>query len=153
MPSLDRWEIPLRSFNGDPPDSAVVTYWNEQILKPGGKREVGFSYGLGSLSISNGRLGVSVGGSFTPGGSMTVVALVNNPAKGETLTLKLPPTLSLIGDSKATQEVPVPAGAAQQSPVTWHIQAEREGTFTIEVQSSSNISQKKSITIKTKTLW
>jgi hypothetical protein len=153
---LERWEIPLYPFDGAPePDSAIVIYWNEQPLKPSAKRQVGFTYGLGSLSISNGRLGVSVGGSFTPGGSLTVVALVNNPIPGETLTLKLPLDLKLASGSKATQDVPpVPEGAAaQQAPVTWHIQAEREGTFTVEVQSSANIAQKKSITIKTKTLW
>jgi hypothetical protein len=130
-------------------------YWNEQVLKAGAKREVGFSYGLGSLSVSsNKHLGISVGGSFTPGGSMTVVALVNEPTKGETLELKLPPGLKLLSDS-AKQTVPVvPEGVqAQQSPVTWHIQAEREGTFTIEIQSSTNVTQKKSITVKTKTLW
>jgi predicted secreted protein len=153
---LDRWDIPLRPFNGGPePDSAVVMYWNEQALKAGAKREVGFSYGLGSLSVSsNKHLGISVGGSFTPGGSMTVVALVNEPAKGETLELKLPLGLKLLSDS-AKQTVPgVPEGAqAQQSPVTWHIQAEREGTFTIEILSSTNVTQKKSITIKTKTIW
>jgi hypothetical protein len=149
---LDRWVIPLRPFDGD---SAVVMYWQEQALKPGAKREVGFSYGLGGLSISsNGRLGVSVGGSFTPGGSLTVVALVNSPVKGETLELKLPPGLKLVGDSQKQSVPAVPEGAqAQQSPVTWHIQAEREGTFTIEIHSSSNVTQKKSITIKTKTLW
>jgi hypothetical protein len=154
---LDRWEIPLRPFNGaDPePDSAVVMYWNEQPVKAGATREVGFSYGRGTLSVStNKHLGISVGGSFTPGGSMTVVALVNEPAKGETLELKLPHGLKLISDSAKQTVPPVPEGAqAQQSPVTWHIQAEREGTFTFEIISSTNVTQKKSITIKTKTLW
>ena len=153
---LERWDIPLRPFNGnDPePDSAVVMYWGEQPLRAGAKRELGFSYGRGTLSVStNKHLGISVGGSFTPGGSMTVVALVNDPAKGETLELKLPPGLNLSSQS-AKQTVPsVPEGQAQQSPVTWHIQAEREGTFTIEVLSSTNVTQKTSITIKTKTLW
>jgi hypothetical protein len=74
--------------------------------------------------------------------------------KGETLELKLPPGLKLVGDSQKQSVPAVPEGAqAQQSPVTWHIQAEREGTFTIEIHSSSNVTQKKSITIKTKTLW
>jgi hypothetical protein len=148
--ALFRWDVDMRPFDGD---SAVVMYWNEKSLKPGLPREVGFSYGLGGLSVSsNGRLGVSVGGSFTPRGSLTVVALVNSPVKGETLELKLPPGLKLIGEAK--QKVPAVAeGAQEQSPVTWHIHAEREGTFTVEVHSSANVSQKKSITIKTKTLW
>jgi hypothetical protein len=149
--TLDEWDIPLRPFDAD---SAVVMYWNEKILKLGERREVGFSYGLGSLSIAGGRLGVSVGGSFTPRGDMTVVALVNNPQKGETLTLKLPPGLKLIGDEAKQAVPPVPAGAAvQQSPVTWHVRAEREGTYALDIHSSMGISQKKSITIKTKTLW
>jgi len=156
---IQKWEIPERTFAGDPaagdkPDSAVVLYWNEKPLKAGEKREVGFSYGLGSLAIANGKLGISVGGNFVPNGDLTVQALVERPEKGQTLTLKLPEGLRIVeGDAK--QPVPqVQEGAAvQQSPVAWGIRADREGTYMIEVISSTGISQKKTISVKTKTIF
>jgi hypothetical protein len=149
---ITKWDIPQAPI-GD--DSAVVVYWEEKKLPAGEKREVGFSYGLGSLSITtNGRLGINVGGSLVKDSDMTVVALVSSPKSGEQLTLKLPAGLKLIeGEAKQTVP-PVPAGAAaQQSPVTWRIRAERAGIFTIEVHSSSGGTQKKNITIRTKTIF
>ena len=84
---------------------------------------------------------------------MTVIALVTSPAKGETLELKVPPGLRLLGDARQTVP-PVAADAAvQQSPVTWHIQAEREGTFTIEVHSSTNVTQRKTIKVKAERIF
>jgi hypothetical protein len=153
---LDDWDIPERPFHktdlDKDDDSAVVLYWEEKDLRPGEKREVGFSYGLGNLSISSGgRLGISVGGSLVKDSDLTLVTLVNNPKAGEELTLKLPAGLKLVeGDAK--QAVPA-GGASDQSPVTWRIRAERAGTFTIEVHSSTGVSQKKSITIRTKTIF
>ena len=148
---IDAWDVPLAPFMDD---SAVVFYWNPKLLKPGEKREVGFSYGLGSVSSTSGSLGVSVGGNFVPNGDLTVVALADHPEKGQTLTLKLPEHLAIIeGESK--QQVPtVPAGASvQQSPVTWRICADKEGTYEIEVISSTGGRQKKKITIKAKTIF
>jgi hypothetical protein len=155
MARVDQWDVPVRPIAGDDnPDSAVVIYWGEKPLRPGEKREVGFAYGLGSLAISGGQLGVSVGGSFTPQGDLTVVALVNNPDKGQTVTLKLPDGFQLV-EGEATQSVPISrAGAtSQQSPVTWRVRAVREGTFTIEVQSSNRITQKKRVIIRAKTIF
>jgi hypothetical protein len=148
---LADWDVPEQPIAND---SAVVLYWAEKSLAAGGKRQLGFSYGLGSLSIAGGRLGISVGGSFVVNGDLTIVALVNNPEKGQTLTLKLPPELK-IAEGDATQAVPpVPPGAgAQQSPVTWRIRATHDGVYVIEVQSSTGVSQKKRITIKSKTIF
>ena len=151
------WEIPQRPFldpPGTPADSAVVLYWAEKPLARDAKRELGFSYGLGSLAITGGRLGISVGGSFVPNGDLTVLALVNNPEKGQKLNLVLDPGLEIVeGDAKQAVP-PVPPGAsAQQSPVTWRICAAREGTFNIEVQSSTGVHQKKKITIRAKTIF
>ena len=98
---LVRWEVPIRPMEqanqpGRPKDSAVVMYWLPRELKPGEKREVGFSYGLGHVSSSGGQLGLSVGGSKSPGGELTVVALVNNPQPGQKLQLKLPDGFTLV---------------------------------------------------------
>ncbi|HYV37340.1 MAG TPA: hypothetical protein VE988_16650, partial [Gemmataceae bacterium] len=149
--NLFSWDVPVRPFNGD---SAVVLYWHVEKLKPGQEREVGFAYGLGNLSIAGGKLGVSVGGNFVVNGEMTIQALVNNPEKGQKLTLKLPDGLSLIDRGTEHKIVEMPqAGAVQQSPVDWRIRADRQGTFVIEVLSSTGISQKKTITIKAKTIF
>jgi hypothetical protein len=147
---LEDWEVPEAPI-GD--DSAVVLYWGEKMLPVGSKRQVGFSYGLGNLSIT-GRLGISVGGSFVPNGDVTVVALVNNPENGQKLTLKLSKGLELVEGAEQQAVPPVPAGAsAQQSPVTWRIRAARDGTYTIDVHSSTGDSQKKRITIKSRTIF
>src|SRR5262249_15944218 len=98
------WDVPLAPM-GD--DSAVAMYWNVRELKAGEKREVGFSYGLGSVSSASGRLGLSVGGEFSPGGELTVVALVSDPQKGEKVKLVLPEGFRLVEGQKDTQEVPL----------------------------------------------
>ena len=60
----------------------------------------------------------------------------------------------MVGDELKQPVPPVPPGAAaNQTPVTWHIRADREGTFVIEVQSSNGVSQKKTISVKTKTIF
>src|SRR5207253_1440617 len=81
---LDQWDVPERPISGPPqPDSAVVLYWQEKPLAAGHKRELGFSYGLGSLSIAQGKLGVSVGGSFV----LEVQARAGVPQK-KSITIK-----------------------------------------------------------------
>jgi hypothetical protein len=157
---LGIWDVPEKPFlDPDDPrlraDSAVVLYWGEKSLARGAKRELGFSYGLGSLSVAGGQLGVSVGGSFVPHGDLTVVALVNNPVKDQKLTLKLPDGLHLLDGESEQQAVAIAqaGAAAQQSPVTWRIRADREGTYVIEVLSSTGVAQKKRIAIKTKTIF
>src|SRR5262249_54982190 len=40
------WEVPVVPIRED---SAVVMYWKEREVKPGDRREVGFSYGLGDI--------------------------------------------------------------------------------------------------------
>ena len=96
-----------------------------------------------------------MGGSFVPHGDLTVVALVNNPVKGQKLTLKLPDGLRLLEGEREEQPVAMAeaGAAAQQSPVTWRICADREGTYVIEVLSSTGVAQKKRIAIKTKTIF
>src|SRR5262249_52829659 len=42
------WEIPVRDIAGD---AAVVFYWNARELKGGERRQVGFAYGGGEVSL------------------------------------------------------------------------------------------------------
>lgn len=132
-------------------DSAVVIYWHEKPLQPGEKREVGFTYGLGSISSGEGKgkLGLTVGGSFIPGGEFTLTAYVRNPGKDETVTLTVPEGLQLsVGTGK--QEVPpLPTNVATpNSPVSWKIKAGRAGKYNLKVQSSTGLAQSIAVTIR-----
>jgi hypothetical protein len=124
-------------------DSAVTMYWPERPLPPGARREVGFAYGLGKVSSneSQGKLLLTVGGQLVRNRDFTLTALVNNPQRGEKLTLDLPPGFTLV-DGQREQAVPqVPAGARQNSPVTWRLRAGRDGPFKLVVQSSTGAKQ------------
>jgi hypothetical protein len=147
-----RWEAPLEPIgNTTPPDSAIVIYWNERPLQPGHKREFGYSYGLGNISSKSGELGITVGGSFTPGGELTVVAYVNNPRPNQTLKLDTPPGFTSI---EGAQTQPVPAGVpGRPSPVTWRIRATANGDYDLTVRSSTGAVQTKRVRITSKTIF
>ncbi|HKB42388.1 MAG TPA: zinc ribbon domain-containing protein, partial [Gemmataceae bacterium] len=73
------WDVPVYSIKTlDNGDSAVTLYWEERELGPGQVREVGFSYGLGSVAgkQGKGKLALTVGGSFTGGEEFTATAYV-----------------------------------------------------------------------------
>jgi hypothetical protein len=147
------WEVPVYDIS-ILHDSAVVMYWNPLSLAPGASREMGFTYGLGDVAAGEGggRLGLSVGGSFTPGGDLSVTAYVNNPAPGQTVTLTLPEGFQ-VADGRALTR-PAPAldftSASRQSPVTWTVKAGRPGDYTIKAESSNGAVQSKKVTIKTR---
>lgn len=149
--AMMRWEVPIQPFGGIDGDSCAVIYWNEREMKAGAKRELGFTYGLGNVDIKGGALGVTVGGNFVPGGDLTVVALVGQPQAGESLRLKLPPGLRLV-EGAETQNVP-PGQEGRPTPITWRISASANGNYMLEVISSTGISQKKRITIRSKGIF
>jgi hypothetical protein len=152
------WDVPVLPIKAlRPGDSCVTMYWNERVLAPGERREVGFAYGLGNVASDRdaaGRLGLSVGGSFKPGGEFTLTALVSNPQRNETLTLELPAGFELVG-SEATQKVPdVPAGAARRtSPVTWKVKASGDGSYTLRVKSSTGAVQVQPVRIRSSSIF
>jgi hypothetical protein len=126
-----------------PPDSAVTIYWRQRPLAPGARREVGFAYGLGKVSSneSQGKLLLTVGGQLVRNRDFTLTALVHNPQRGEKLTLDLPPGFTLVEGQREQAVPPIPAGARQNSPVTWRLRAERDGPFKLVVQSSTGVKQ------------
>jgi hypothetical protein len=158
------WEVPLADIitkverkGGGKGDSAVVIYWSEEELSPGQTRELGFSFGLGSVVAGSDRLGMVVGGSFSPKGEITVVALVNDPQPEQKVTLKLPPEFQLLEEYAAKQDVP-PAqkgadGRSRPSPVTWRVRSGEAGEYTLEVHSSTGGSQSKRVRIKARSLF
>jgi hypothetical protein len=147
------WVVPVLPIKTlSPPDSAVTIYWNDRPLEAGASREMGFAYGLGNVSSGEGggKLGLTVGGSFTPGGEFTLTAYVSNPLPGQTVTLTLPEGFRLTEGELVRPVPPLPPGSASRnSPVTWRVQAaSREGQYTLKVQSSTGVSQSLSIRIK-----
>ncbi|HBI43648.1 MAG TPA: hypothetical protein DDY78_12485 [Planctomycetales bacterium] len=147
------WEVPVYDISLLH-DSAVVMYWNPKQVLPGASREMAFTYGLGDVAAGEGggKLGLSVGGSFTPGGELSVTAYVNNPAPGQTVTLTLPDGFQLADGNSLTR--PAPAldfpSASRQSPVTWTVKAGRPGDYTIKAESSNGAVQSKKVTIKSR---
>jgi hypothetical protein len=135
-------------------DSAVVLYWGPRDLEAHGVREVGFTYGLGSMATgTTGRLGISVGGALVVHNELTVVGLVTKPAPGETVTLELPEGLTLAAGTPATQPVPPRGASKRPSPVTWRVQANRPGDFDITVRSNVGPVQERRITIRARPLF
>lgn len=147
------WDVPVLPIKSlSPPDSAVTMYWQGRPLAPGASREVGFAYGLGKVNSGEGggKLAVTAGGSFNPGGEFTVTAYVHEPDASESVRLTLPEGFALLEGSE-TQSVPaVPAGAnSRNSPVTWKVRApQQEGSYSLRVQSSAGASQTQPVAIK-----
>jgi hypothetical protein len=149
------WDVPVLSMKaGWPYDSAVTIYWDDKLLPPGDKRELGFTYGLGNVA-SSGKLLLTVDGTFKPGGELTVVAQVSDPQPDEKVTLKLPAGFVLSGSSAATQTVPpVPANAARRnSTVTWKVKAGPVGSHQLDAESSTGAKQSVKVLIKASSIF
>jgi formylglycine-generating enzyme required for sulfatase activity len=144
------WEVPLADIGAD---SAIAMFWKEKVLRPGESRSLGFAYGLGTIASTevDGKLGVTLGGSFEPQSVFTVTAYVTNPVRDEELALTLPPGLKL---DQGFHRQPVPPLAKTlenqknaASVVTWKVRIERYGKYSLRVGSSRGPSQIKTITI------
>jgi hypothetical protein len=133
------------------PDSAVVLYWHPRPLAPGEKREVGFTYGLGSVASAEGegKLLLTVGGRTVRGGEFTLTALRHQPVPGERLKLTLPAGGWFELLSPAEQDVPrvAPGASRPISTVTWRLKALRSGRVAVVVRSSAGVAQKQSVRI------
>jgi hypothetical protein len=148
------WDVPLLPLKSlELNDSAIAIYWKKVPLKPGGKREIGFEYGLGSLLASqSGRLAATIDGAFRPDGELTVVAYINRSAEDsadQSVTLGLPESFKLLEGDK-TQPVPALSKNARSGnvPVTWKVRAGPTGAYDLTVTSSSGLSQKLRVEIR-----
>jgi hypothetical protein len=150
------WDVPVLSIQ-TLKDSAVTMYWNPRRLGPGASREVGFAYGVGSVAgdEGGGRLALTVGGSFTPRGELTVTAYVKDPAPGQTVTLRTGEGFE-VASGAMQQAVPqLPAGVeTHNSPVTWRLFAPPQpGDYVLTVESSDGATQSQRVTIRTQGLF
>jgi hypothetical protein len=145
LEAMEKWDVPVTEIEDD---SSVVMYWQPEQIQPGSKRELGYTYGLGSIATTKGgQLAVTIGGVLTTGGELSVVALVNNAKPGEKVTLELPKELTLLPDSKAEQPVLAPEGNRPR-PTTWRLKSTAGGGFTITVRTSGGLVQKKRVVIR-----
>ncbi len=158
------WDVPVLSMKAiqqvapaEPADSCVVMYWEDKTLQPGKSRDVGFTYGLGSVAggEGGGKLALTVGGSFSIGGEFTVTAYVSRPQRDQTVTLVLPDGFELLAGSMKQNVPPLPRDATRNnSPVTWRVRAPlRKGNYSLKVESSTGVSQTRSLTIEGRRLF
>jgi hypothetical protein len=145
------WEVPVLPIRSlTPADSAVAIYWGDQVLQPGAKREVGFAYGLGTVSSGEGggKLALTVAGSFKPRGEFTVTAYVQDPTPGQTVTLEVPKGFQVQGDEQQAVPPLAPDAGGRNSAVTWKVQAGGDaGQFPLTVRSSTGARQSRTVTI------
>jgi len=138
------WEIPMTNLTGD---SAAVLYWPETNLALSEEREIGFSYGLGDVKSSEGRIGITTATNAQAGQEFPITAYVRDATAGETLTLEVPTAIQVAGATT----VAVPAAAADSkdrtSLVTWKAKAMQAGNFQFTVRSSNGASQAHSISV------
>lgn len=137
------WEVPAQAAG----DSAVAVFFDDTEVKPNGKRELAYAYGisLASSPESEGRVTVGLGGSFEPGKLFTVSGYVAEPVEGQALTLELPPGMELV-EGKAVQPVPPPAEGGS-SLVVWKARVQKLGQFPLRIRSSTGVTQTKTITV------
>jgi hypothetical protein len=142
-----RWSWTYEPINKLPEkkDSCVVLYWmghanqsgEEDVLNPGERRAVAFTYGLGRMASSgSGKLALTGGGLFHPGKVFTITAYVKN-LEGQRVKIQLPEGLSLDkGPDGVEQSLEQTVEKGKDiNQVSWRIRADREGTFFVEVSS------------------
>jgi hypothetical protein len=129
-----RWDWDPEPINKNPEkkDSCVVLYWAYDDMNPGHVREMAFTYGLNAVSSGDGQIGLTVGGSFKPGGEFTVTAYVKDPKPGQKVKLDLPSGLVLLEGESAEKDIE-PGG--DYSQVSWRVRADAIGTFRATVTS------------------
>lgn len=148
--AINKWDIQVKDIGND---SCVVMYWEPKILDRGAHREVGFTYGLGSLGVDSGRkLAMTVGGSSYVGGELTVVALVTDRA-AKTATLELPKEGGFeLVTGTAMQPVP-PSRDDRPAAVTWKVRSTSAGRHALYVTTDTKLAASRNVTIAAKSLF
>jgi hypothetical protein len=143
--NFNAWDIPAVQAMGD---SAMAVFFDPKEIKPGGKRELAYAYGKGvAIPLDNeGSVEMRVRGSFEPGKSFTITAVVTDPPVGQALTLHVPKGVELL-EGRDIQPVPPPNGDPLQSIVSWKGRVLEFGRFPISLRSSTGVTQTKIVTV------
>jgi hypothetical protein len=138
------WDMAPQPANGD---SAMGMYWDPVEVKPGGKRECAYAYGLGIATNpeNDGKVEVVLGGSFEPGKLFDVTAYVQDPVPGQSLALQVPPGMELV-EGPAVQAVP-PVTDDGDCLVMWRARVRRLGEFALRVRASNSVTYTKLVTV------
>jgi hypothetical protein len=143
-----KWDVPSVPIKED---SCVALWWDEKVLNAGATREIGFAYGVNTLSIASSKLAVTVGGAMHKGGDLTVVALVSD-ANAKSVTLELPSNLELLEPKSLTQNVAA-VRDGRPSAVTWRVRAIGVGANDVTVTTDTNVKQARRVRISLKSLF
>jgi hypothetical protein len=143
--AFNAWDTPAIQAGGD---SAVAVFFDPKEIKPGGKREFAYAYGKGvAIPLeSEGSVDLRLTGSFEPGRSFTITAVVNDPPVGQALTLEVPKGIALL-EGRDIQPVPQPASDPPQSIVQWKCRVLELGRFPLRLRSSTGVTQTKIVTV------
>lgn len=149
-----RWEWQPKAMNDPPdekPDSCIALYWAYRKMFPGEKREMAFTYGLGTVSGASGSIGVATHGATRPGGIFTVTAYVKQPSPGQRVTLQLPAELVL--EPEETPEKTIPAvEPGKDGQVSWRVHASQVGDWKLSV-SSGSVRQEHTVRINERSIF
>jgi RNA polymerase sigma factor (sigma-70 family) len=142
-----KWEWPFQAMNDPPgkePDSCVALYWGRQSVAPGGKRTMGYTYGLGRTADSTGEgpvpMRLLAGGSSRVGKVFTVTCYIRGAGAGQEVDLKLPAGMTLAPGQLATQKIAVQPGK-DYAQVSWRVQADKIGNFTVAATWSGRVAR------------
>lgn len=141
----DLWDLPVMAGGLN---SAMGFFWEPKEIRPGGKRELTYAYGLGLATplAADTQFQIDLSGSFEPGKFFTITARVQDPSEGQSLQLELPKGLAAI-EGKAIQPIPQPVGEAAASLVLWKGRVLEYGRFPIRVRSSTGVARTTIVTI------
>jgi hypothetical protein len=132
---LTLWDVPvvsLKKMN----DSAAVIYWPELDLPPGGKRQLGFGYGLSCFtSNKDGSLGMFLAGDPQLNGKLTVTALLKYTNAGRNIRLKPSPMFEFVECESEQIIIIPPIGDYSFSPVTWTLRVLQHGELPFRLET------------------
>jgi hypothetical protein len=137
------------------PGGVSTVSWKARIIYPGQfKIRVESSTGVAQTKtltivrqeLTGGAFRLALSGDFAPGKVFTVQAVVSDPQPGQALTLKLPPKLERVkGDER--QGVPPVVLKGSSTGVSWAVKVQEAGKYTVGVESTTGIIQRKTLTI------
>ncbi len=139
------WDTQPVNANGD---SAVSIYWPLREIGAGEKVEFTWAYGGGQAihAENEGRVAVSLGGSFEPNKLFTIQAEIQDALPHQTLRLELPEGLERV-EGKELQTVS-PAAESASSFVLWKARVLKMGEHQIRVRSNTGVTQIKTLKIE-----
>jgi hypothetical protein len=140
------WEVQVRQAQGD---SDAVIYWEPRSIPAKGSATFAFGYGVGLAMMPEaiGRVRVNLTGSFEPGETFAIEAMVEDPAPGQSLTLELPPGMTRLA-GREIQPVSAASETAVASLVRWRGRVTKPGEYPIRIRSSTGVTITRTVVVE-----